>query len=97
MHYKHEILDYQLVKQKHLIGSAQALSNKIKLVLSCEDPNYPIRVQEEQRQTGFDRMTTYAAVSAERMIPKTNWFGEVIEVPAGHNYATQAELGEAKV
>ena len=30
------------------------------------------------------------------MEPKTNFFGETIEVPAGHSYGTREEVAEAK-
>jgi len=46
-HFKHEILESQLVKQKHKIGSAMGLSAKIKLIMACEDPNYRIGIREE--------------------------------------------------
>ena len=42
MHFKHELMEYQLGRNKHLITSAQALLAKIKLILGCEDPNYRI-------------------------------------------------------
>ena len=32
----------------------------------------------------------------EIMKPKTNFFGETIEVPAGHSYPTSEDLKEAK-
>ena len=42
LHTKHEIMEYQLVRNKHCIASAQGLMAKIKLVMSCEDPKYLI-------------------------------------------------------
>lgn len=67
--------------------------------MACEDPNYRITLRQEQEHQGFsyERALTYAPSVNERMEPKTNFFGETMEVPAGHNYATQGELGEARI
>lgn len=43
-HFKHELLQSQLVKKKREIASAEALSNMLRLVLACEDPNYKIEL-----------------------------------------------------
>ena len=45
-HYKHELLENQLVKKKREVGTADALSNLIRLVIGCDDPNYKINLAE---------------------------------------------------
>ena len=99
LHFKHEIMEHQLVRGKHAISSAQSLMAKIKLIMACEDPNYRMTLADlDDHSRGgfsFDRQaTTYNP--NERMKPKTNFFGETYEVPAGHSYPTNEDLAEAR-
>jgi len=50
MHYKHELMENQLVRKKHSVISPQALLNKIKLIIGCEDPNYRISLANSPNQ-----------------------------------------------
>ena len=70
-HFKHEIMEAQLVKNKHQIISPQALMAKIKLIMSCDNPDYNIKLGDSptndalsfQRQHNYesmDRMTSAA-------------------------------------
>jgi len=100
LHFKHEVMEYQFVRNKHLIPSAQALMAKFKLIMGCEDLNYRISLAEPESSHGYHnygRQQDYMHQGAsEIMSAKTNFFGETIEVPAGHTYQTKEELKEAK-
>ena len=48
-------MEYQLVRNKHSISSALGLMAKVKLIMSCDDVNYSIKVGEaSDHNRGFD-------------------------------------------
>ena len=92
-------MENQLVRNKNSISSALGLMAKVKLIMSCEDVNYRISVGEaSDHNRGLDNFSRQSPMSmmqqdcGERMIPKTNFFGETMEVPAGHFYQTKEDL-----
>lgn len=46
LHFKHDLMEMNLVRNKHSVVSPQALLCKIKLIMSCEDPNYKIAMAQ---------------------------------------------------
>lgn len=56
LHFKHEVMEYQLGRNKHQIPSAQALMAKLKLIMGCEDPKYRISLaaQESHDYRSYD-------------------------------------------
>ena len=42
LHFKHELMENQLVRKKHSLGTATAISNRLKLILGSDDPNYRV-------------------------------------------------------
>jgi hypothetical protein len=49
-HFKHEIMENQLHRKKGNLISAQALIQKMKLVMACEDPNYRVSLAKTNVQ-----------------------------------------------
>lgn len=61
--------------------------NKIKLIMSCEDPNYKITMSQSPNSGRFgDRGANFAF--GDQMQTKVNFFGESLEVPLSHSYST---------
>lgn len=91
-HYKHEILEGQLVKKKRNVGTADALNNTLRLVMGCEDPNYKINLADSpnaqsrpNQQFGRDMNFQKPAYSSQT---KTNFWDENLEVPLTHSYSS---------
>ncbi len=104
LHFKLELMEYQLVKNKHQIFSPQALMAKVKLIMGCEDPNYRIKLGSSPMSDAYSNPTHNREQSfdyqrheqPERMVQRTNLWGEVIEMPLGHSYSTQEDLSQAR-
>jgi hypothetical protein len=84
------------VRNKHAMISPQALLCKIKLIMSCEDPNY--RITLASSPNGADRFGERSIGFSvdDRMQTKTNFYGDSVEMPAGHSYSTQEDLKDAR-
>mgnify|MGYP001626725640 CR=1 FL=1 len=57
LHFKLELMEYQLVKNKHQIFSPQALMAKVKLIMGCEDPNYRIKLGSSPMSDAYSNPT----------------------------------------
>lgn len=101
-HFKHEVMENQLVRKKHAILSPQALLSKIKLIMGLENPTYKLTLADspthgEQRNNNFAFSPSGGGRgTTDRPEPKMNFWGEVMEVSLGHSYSTREELTEAK-
>ena len=99
-HFKHEIMEHQLVRKKNAILSPQALLSKLKLVMGLENPNYKLTLEDSPTH-GEQRNNTFAfspsgGRNADRPEPKMNFWGEVVEQSLGHSYSTREDLAEAR-
>ena len=94
LHFKHEMMEFNLVRKKHTVLSAQALLNKMKLIMACEDPNYRLSLANSPQ--GGDHTMNHFGVSDridhDRMQSKVNFWGEPLELPIGHTYSTMEDL-----
>lgn len=110
MHFKHDLMEHQLVRKKHSVQSAQALMQKLKLIMACDDPNYRTTLENDGADDEYDmgaglgggrglrRGETRTSPSVgNRMTTKTNFWGEGYEVPLCHSYSTKEDLTEARL
>ena len=76
LHFKHEIMENQIVRGKHAISSAQALMAKIKLIMACEDPNYRLTLadMDVQDRAFYSEKPATTFSPTEVMKQHTNFF-----------------------
>ncbi len=103
LHFKLELMEYQLVKNKHQIFSPQALMAKVKLIMGCDDANYRIKLGSSPMSDAYsnsnyhhDQGFNHQHQQLDRMGQRSNFWGELIEMPQSHSYSTQEDLSQAR-
>ena len=86
-HFKHELMEAQLYRNKHKIISPQALMASMKLILGCDDPNYKIKLGSSPLNDPFGSQYDDRFSPQDRMMARSNLWGETIEMPLGHSYS----------
>lgn len=83
-HFKHEVMEHQLVRKKNSILSPQALLSKLKLVMGLDNVKYRLTLadspthgdQRTQNSFAFSPSGGGRNTPTDRAEPKLNFWGE---------------------